>query len=60
MSRPVGVRAQSGALPVFSVEDVRQFVYCPRIIYFRYVIRGIPRQTVKMRRGSDRHETWRK
>jgi len=59
VSRQVGVRAQTGVLPVFSVEDVRQFVYCPRIVYFRYVLRSIPRQTVKMRRGSQDHEKWR-
>ncbi len=60
MSRTISMKPQSGTLPIFSVEDIRQFVYCPRIIYFRYVIRGIPLPTTKMNKGSDRHEAWRK
>lgn len=38
------------------VSDVRQYVYCPRIIYFNYVI-PVPRsKTVKMEEGLKSHE----
>lgn len=60
MSRSIALRNCTGPLPMFSIEDIRQFVYCPRIIYFRYVLRNIPRTTIKMRKGSDQHEIWRK
>lgn len=40
---------------VFSCEDIRQFYYCPRIIYFRYVLRARVQQTFKMVRGSEVH-----
>jgi len=40
----------------FSAEDIRQFVYCPRIIYFRYVLRGHWVLTPKMLRGQSLHE----
>lgn len=37
------------------VSDLRQYVYCPRIIYFNYVI-PVPRhKTVKMEVGRDLH-----
>lgn len=45
-------------LPMFSPEDIRQFVYCPRIIYFRYVLRARVMGTIKMKRGSRRHSKW--
>ncbi|MBD3158306.1 MAG: CRISPR-associated protein Cas4 [Candidatus Lokiarchaeota archaeon] len=45
--------------PVFTPEDVRQFVYCPRIIYFRYVLKCRPGPSVKMRKGAEKHEDWR-
>ncbi len=60
MSRSIAVRSCKGPLPMFSVEDVRQFVYCPRIIYFRYVLRNIPQVSIKMRKGSKKHDQWRK
>jgi len=42
--------------PIVTAEDVRQFVYCPRIIYFRYVQRIRPPRTFKMKKGQDQHE----
>jgi CRISPR-associated exonuclease Cas4 len=39
-----------------SAEDVRQFEYCKRILYFRYVIRARPPNTYKMDRGEAIHE----
>lgn len=44
------------ARPIITAEDVRQFVYCPRIIYFRYVHRIRPQQTYKMQKGQELHE----
>lgn len=41
--------------PLFTAEDVRQFFYCPRIIYFRYVMRARVRPTLKMERGKEIH-----
>ena len=37
-------------------EDMRQFVYCPRIIYFRYVMKIRLQSTYKMTRGEEIHE----
>ncbi len=45
-------------LPFVGSELVRQFLYCPRIPYFRHVI-GIQRdETAKMRRGSRKHDAF--
>ncbi|MEA2070211.1 MAG: CRISPR-associated protein Cas4 [Asgard group archaeon] len=41
---------------MFSAEDFRQYYYCPRIIYFRYVSRIQPRQTYKMKKGQEYHQ----
>ncbi|MHA1315815.1 MAG: CRISPR-associated protein Cas4, partial [Candidatus Helarchaeota archaeon] len=42
---------------VFTAEDVRQFTYCPRIIYFRYVMNvNMPPRTYKMEKGIEKHE----
>lgn len=60
MSRSIATGTCDGPLPMFSVEDIRQYVYCPRIIYFRYVLRTIPLITIKMSKGADKHEDWRK
>ncbi len=54
------MKPTEGLLPSFTVEDIRQYVYCPRIVYFRYVLRSVARSTIKMRRGADRHEAWRR
>ncbi|MGE5599466.1 MAG: CRISPR-associated protein Cas4 [Bacteroidota bacterium] len=41
--------------PVFTVTDLKQFFYCPRIVYFTYV-QPVPRRvTAAMERGSDEH-----
>jgi len=41
---------------MFRVSDVRQYVYCPRIIYYNYVI-PVPRhKTVKMESGQASHQ----
>lgn len=45
-------------LPAFSPEDIRQFVYCPRIIYFRYVLRHRVTTSKKMKVGLNKHEKW--
>jgi len=42
--------------PVIGTEDVRQFLYCPRIIYFRYVICAPMKKTYKMEYGELKHE----
>jgi len=39
-----------------TAEDMRQFVYCPRIIYFRYVMLIQPESTYKMQRGEAVHQ----
>ena len=39
----------------FKVSDVRQYVYCPRVIYFNYVIPVPRRYTVKMDHGKESH-----
>jgi len=41
---------------LFSAEEFRQFVYCPRIIFFRHVAKIIPDQTYKMKSGSRYHD----
>lgn len=40
----------------FTCEDIRQYYYCPRIIYFRYVLKARVSETYKMRKGSETHE----
>ncbi len=48
----------------FTAEDVRQYAYCKRKIYFRYVLRARFLPTVKMERGEEEHikfeKKWRK
>jgi len=39
----------------FTAGDVRQYAYCKRIIYFRYVLRARVKPTVKMERGREEH-----
>ena len=41
---------------VFSAEEIRQHIYCPRIIYFRKVQHITPLTTYKMDRGTKKHE----
>lgn len=40
----------------FSAEDVRQFAYCPRKIYYRYVLRNDWLISPKMKKGTELHE----
>ncbi|MHA1127211.1 MAG: CRISPR-associated protein Cas4 [Candidatus Heimdallarchaeota archaeon] len=40
----------------FTAEDFRQYAYCPRIIYFRYVMRIVPDRTYKMQKGTEFHD----
>lgn len=39
----------------FTAEDVRQYAYCKRKVYFRYVLRSRFKPTVKMERGREEH-----
>lgn len=41
---------------IFSAEDIRQYVYCPMKIYYRYVLRNKMLITPKMRRGEKLHK----
>jgi CRISPR-associated exonuclease Cas4 len=41
---------------VFTAEDIRQYAYCKRIPYFKYVLKARVYPTVKMNRGSQIHE----
>lgn len=50
------VRSVSKAdIVTLNVSDIRQYVYCPRIIYFNYVV-PVPRHvTFKMQKGQTAH-----
>lgn len=39
----------------FTVGDIKQYLYCPRIPYFRYVMRVPFRTSYSMRAGKERH-----
>jgi len=39
----------------FRVSDIRQYIYCPRVIYFNYVLPVPRRRTVKMEAGREAH-----
>jgi len=52
LNKPVNVKLK----PIFTAEDIRQYFYCPRIIYFRYVLRARVSETVKMRKGREIHK----
>jgi len=41
---------------IFSAEEVRQHIYCPRILYFRKVQHIEPIKSYKMERGQEKHE----
>ena len=43
------------SVPIFSAEDIRQYYYCKRVIYYRYVLRARVRETYKMRKGREKH-----
>ncbi|MDK2879232.1 MAG: CRISPR-associated exonuclease Cas4 [Thermoanaerobacteraceae bacterium] len=38
-----------------TVTDIKQYVYCPRIIYYTYVLPVNKKPTFKMEHGKDRH-----
>ncbi|HID96103.1 MAG TPA: CRISPR-associated protein Cas4 [Candidatus Latescibacteria bacterium] len=40
---------------IFTVSDIKQFLYCPRIIYFTYVMPVDKKPTFKMEFGKDEH-----
>jgi len=41
---------------IVTAESLRQYLYCPRIIYFRYVLGAKPPETLKMQIGKEIHE----
>jgi CRISPR-associated exonuclease Cas4 len=41
--------------PLIGTEEIRQYVYCPRILYFRHVIHSPMKQTYKMEYGMKKH-----
>jgi len=45
----------AASLP-FTASDVKQFVYCPRIVYFRYVLPVPTLPTYKMMVGGEAHK----
>ncbi|MBN1800682.1 MAG: CRISPR-associated protein Cas4 [Candidatus Lokiarchaeota archaeon] len=42
--------------PLVGTEDVRQYAYCHRILYFRHVLRAPMLKTYKMEYGQKKHE----
>jgi len=40
---------------VFTAEELRQYMYCPRVIYYRRVLHLKPPPTVKMEHGAKLH-----
>ncbi len=42
--------------PIIGTEEVRQYSYCKRRIYFRYVLNAPKRETYKMKYGTEEHE----
>jgi CRISPR-associated exonuclease Cas4 len=42
--------------PVIGTEEVRQYVYCKRIPFFRHVLKAPMKQTYKMEYGTKKHE----
>jgi CRISPR-associated exonuclease Cas4 len=42
--------------PFLGTEEIRQFAYCKRILYFRYVIRAPMYRSYKMEYGVKKHE----
>lgn len=47
-----------GFKTMFTVSDIKQYFYCPRIIYFIYVVpvKPVVSTTAKMEMGKERHE----
>lgn len=44
------------SVPMLTVSDIKQFVYCPRIVYFRYVLPISVSTTYAMRAGGEAHD----
>ncbi len=42
--------------PFIGTEDIRQYLYCKRKLYFRYVLRAPMTPTYKMEFGKEKHE----
>ena len=42
---------------MFTVTDIKQYTYCPRIVYYRYCLPDIRPVTYKMEAGSEAGET---
>lgn len=42
--------------PLIGTEEIRQYVYCNRIIYFRHVLNAPMKNTYKMEYGMKKHE----
>lgn len=42
--------------PMIGTEDIRQFIYCPRILFFRYIMHAPMQKTYKMEFGEKKHE----
>ena len=42
--------------PIFGSEDFRQYGYCPRKIYFRWIMRKKFNETAKMEKGRKKHK----
>lgn len=42
--------------PIIGTEEIRQFVYCKRILFFRHIIQAPMRQTYKMKYGAKKHK----
>lgn len=40
---------------MFTVSDIKQFIYCPRVVYFTYVMPMRKKTTFKMDSGKDEH-----
>jgi len=40
---------------LFTCEDLRQFYYCKRKIYYRYVLKARAKPTYKMKKGQEKH-----
>ncbi|MEX2689671.1 MAG: CRISPR-associated protein Cas4 [Candidatus Njordarchaeum guaymaensis] len=40
---------------MFTCEDIRQFYYCKRKIYYRYVLKARAQPTYKMKKGLEKH-----
>lgn len=40
----------------FIVTDLKQWAFCPRVVYFEYCLRSVRPRTYKMEAGQDAHE----